>query len=314
MKTEIFVMTHRAFDYPKILGYYPMQVGAALHEDLGYLRDDVGDHISDLNPYYAELTGIYWLWKNYHAADIIGICHYRRYFINNDHYIMKPGEFEELLKDHDIIASFVENEQSREELQRASIFRKDIDTVFETMHSLYPEDYQASRQLLSEEKGTYGNLMVMRKELFDEYCAWLFDILAEAGENIDLSVYDDFHRKFFGIVSEGMPGLYARSRGLRIYDCKTALASEKAETTELKEKLRQLVREGAFAEGIGLYHDTLAKRPDLTFADADVLGELPKMLSVLERLQREKEAGAEELYARSRELGELLAIVEDEAK
>ena len=80
MRTKIFVMTHKKFDEPQNPIYIPLQVGKAETEDLGYLGDDTGDSISHKNKYYGELTGLYWLWKNYSDVDIIGICHYRRYF------------------------------------------------------------------------------------------------------------------------------------------------------------------------------------------------------------------------------------------
>ena len=51
--------------------YVPLQVGHAISPELGYLADDTGDNISRKNKSFCELTGIYWLWKNYHACDYI---------------------------------------------------------------------------------------------------------------------------------------------------------------------------------------------------------------------------------------------------
>ena len=84
MNIKIYTMTHKPFKKPDDPVYIPLHVGREISQDLGYMGDNTGEHISDLNPYYGELTGLYWIWKNETEADIIGICHYRRYFINED--------------------------------------------------------------------------------------------------------------------------------------------------------------------------------------------------------------------------------------
>ena len=59
-KIEIFVLTHKEFELPQNDVYTPILSGAISHDDdFGYLRDDSGDNISDLNKYYAEMTGEY---------------------------------------------------------------------------------------------------------------------------------------------------------------------------------------------------------------------------------------------------------------
>jgi len=72
---NIYILTHKKFDYEKSDIYKPLLNGSALQKDtFGYVCDDTGDNISKLNPYYAEMTGEYWAWKN-SKCDIIGFCH-----------------------------------------------------------------------------------------------------------------------------------------------------------------------------------------------------------------------------------------------
>lgn len=96
MSVKIFTITHKSFIPPRDSMYVPLHVGCVNAEDLGFIGDDVGDSISHLNPNFCELTGMYWLWKNYHEVDYIGICHYRRYLINESGSIFtKPQLYPE---------------------------------------------------------------------------------------------------------------------------------------------------------------------------------------------------------------------------
>lgn len=88
MDTRIYVMTHKEIAEISDEIYIPLQVGRAGKQALGYIGDDTGDQISEKNLFYCELTGIYWLWKNV-KCDIIGICHYRRYFTRQEKLLDK---------------------------------------------------------------------------------------------------------------------------------------------------------------------------------------------------------------------------------
>ena len=61
-----------------------------------------GDNIDNMNPWYCEITGLYHLWKN-DKDDVVGLEHYRRYFLNDDNCILSEQEAKEKLKDCDIL-------------------------------------------------------------------------------------------------------------------------------------------------------------------------------------------------------------------
>ena len=58
----------------------PIQVGGG--DDIAgiHYRDNQGDNIAAKNDSYCELTAQYWMWKQDHESDYIGLMHYRRFF------------------------------------------------------------------------------------------------------------------------------------------------------------------------------------------------------------------------------------------
>jgi hypothetical protein len=78
---KLLIAAHKQYQMPADSIYFPLHVGAQGKEHItGFTPDNTGDNISTKNPYYCELTGLYWAWKNL-DADYIGLCHYRRYMI-----------------------------------------------------------------------------------------------------------------------------------------------------------------------------------------------------------------------------------------
>ena len=45
--------------------HIPLQVGARGRDKFCKLTDDIFDNISEKNPLYSELTGLYWVWKKW---------------------------------------------------------------------------------------------------------------------------------------------------------------------------------------------------------------------------------------------------------
>ena len=83
-KIKILVACHKPCDVISNDVYMPIHVGRAVSkykDEMAHMTgDDTGDNISEKNPYYSELTALYWAWKNLRDVEYIGLCHYRRLF------------------------------------------------------------------------------------------------------------------------------------------------------------------------------------------------------------------------------------------
>ena len=204
--------------------YLPVQAGRALHAPLPYTGDDTGENISGKNKNYCELTCLYWAWRNL-DADAVGLCHYRRYPAGKGSTGEKPfGELTTGGKAFDRRASRILTAQEAEALLRKApvLLPKKRNYYIETGYSQYAhahheEDLTATRAILSERcpdyveafdrtlartKGHRFNMFIMRHDLLDRYCSWLFDILFELEERLDISGYSDYDKRVFGFVAE----------------------------------------------------------------------------------------------------------------
>ncbi len=308
MNVKIYTMTHKLFQKPEDPVYVPMHVGRAITEDLGYMGDDTGDHISDLNPLYGELTGLYWLWKNETEADVIGICHYRRYFLTEDgSRFMTQADYEEALSDCDILTSdFLSNGGSNRENFAKAHNIADMNAVGDAIKKLYPKDYPAFEKVMADDKCCYGNLMVTTKEKFDEYCEWLFHIFAEASDAIDVSDYDMYHKRVYGFLSEVMLYVWIAARKYRYKECRIGITSEKAETIEFKQAMTSLIAAGEIAQAKELFYGYLKIRPDIRENASDIRGEIPAIERLIYIMHEEKKRGERGFLDFSRELPLLL--------
>ena len=61
---KVIVATHKKYQMPNDDMYIPVHVGKEGKNDIGFIGDNTGNNISIKNPYFCELTGVYWAWKN----------------------------------------------------------------------------------------------------------------------------------------------------------------------------------------------------------------------------------------------------------
>lgn len=192
MDIKVIVAAHKPYRMPQDSMYLPLQVGRALTPvDFGWHGDNTGDNISLKNPYYCELTGLYWAWKNL-KADAIGLVHYRRFFREGESRVkfsFCPGrkwdrvltyaEAEELLSLYPMILPKKRNYYIETiESQYAHAHNKDQLRLVREIIREYHSDYlTAFDRHMNERSGHMFNMFIMRYNNFNNYCNWLFDIL-----------------------------------------------------------------------------------------------------------------------------------------
>lgn len=212
-KIKIIVATHKKHYMPTDEMYLPLHVGKIGKESLGYIGDDSGENISAKNPFFCELTGLYWAWKNL-DTDYIGLIHYRRFFSMKSFIKRKKQDIKELyltneeaqflLKDNTILVPkkrnyYIETLYSH---YANTLYAEHLDITREIIAEKYNEYLEAFDLTMKQRSGHMFNMFIMPKKLLNNYCTWLFDILFELENRIPAEKYSAFHARFYGRVSE----------------------------------------------------------------------------------------------------------------
>ena len=108
--------------------------------------------------------------------------------------ILKRQDYERLLQEYDVILPVKRNyyiETVRSQYEHAHN-KRDLDETEKIIAELYPEYSEAFTKVMDRTKLHILNMFVMKKQLFDEYCSWLFSILFELEKRIDISAYNQY--------------------------------------------------------------------------------------------------------------------------
>lgn len=199
---RVIVAAHKPYEMPNDRMYLPVHVGAAGKESIGFQRDDEGDNISNLNPYFCELTGLYWAWKNL-PDEYIGLVHYRRLFTMKGHTLtsvdIKPYLGKVRLFTPRKRRYYIETLKSH---YCHTHYLAHLEVTRDVVKKLYPEYIKAYETAINRRWGYMFNMMIMERELINDYCTWLFSILSEVYKQVDTSAYPDFAKRYIGRLSE----------------------------------------------------------------------------------------------------------------
>lgn len=177
---KIYVVTHKKFNLDLGEIYAPLFAGAHDKENtFGYLRDDEGDNISYKNSTYSENTALYWMWKN-STEDIVGLCHYRRYFAKGLLGQKKLLNKEDILKDldkHDLIAFKRKNGVTNRKFFNMFVSDENICESLEVMKEVHPDYYEDYKKVLKSRSQYPFCMFIAKREFLNSYCEWLFPFL-----------------------------------------------------------------------------------------------------------------------------------------
>jgi len=225
-RVKIFVATHKRYQFPEEEIYVPIQVGSSLSKDnFGYVRDDeYVDNISDKNKNYSELTALYEIWKNpkYLNEEYIGLVHYRRYFSGKTVRfkgtdILGENEVIKLLSQYDVIVPQKRNyvvETIYEHYKNAH-FEKDILILKDVLSEKYPDYIDSFNKLMKSRRLHLYNMFVMKRQDFESYIKWLFDVLFEVEKRVDISGYSPYQARIYGFMSERLWNVWLMKNELK---------------------------------------------------------------------------------------------------
>jgi hypothetical protein len=156
-----------------------------------WMTEKEGENISQLNKFYGEATGIYWIWKNYlekfDQDDWIGFCQYRRLWLDGMFETKQKGNFSSLysnlLKNNNKIFK-----SSQSILVQPTIFTKV--NLIQQFDALYGKNilkncigFVEEKDRLDFEKYLEGNklsicnMFITKPDVFNQYCLDMFKLI-----------------------------------------------------------------------------------------------------------------------------------------
>ena len=89
--------------------------------------------------------------------------------------------------------------------------REDAERIIQDALENYKKEFE---NLKKRRSAHMFNMLIMKKELLDEYCKWLFDILFEVEKRLGDKEYDAFQARYPGRLSELLFDVWMNKNGL----------------------------------------------------------------------------------------------------
>ena len=196
-------------EYKPLPEEHRLQVGCDLTEERLEdcdTFDNEGEHISSLNRYFCELTGLYWIWKNA-KEDYVGLVHYRRHFLLQSDWVevCRKNEVDAILP----VPLYVNPSVS--ENYRERHIASDWDYLMQYFRKALPDEYDDIVRILGGNLYSPCNMVIARREVLNELCTWMFPIIFDVYEHCGVKD-DPYQCRYPGFISERLITYYFESR------------------------------------------------------------------------------------------------------
>ena len=219
----VYVCQHKEYPMLDSECVTNIHAGKAISKkQLGIIGDDTGDSISERNASFCELTVLYWIWKN-SKDNIVGLMHYRRFFNfgrRRIFYLPKKHpesckityqnlsrifeEFDVVLPEKNSIRPNIRTQYSEYH------YIEDLDLCLDIIEKEFPDMYDTAKETLNANKAHLYNMLIARKDIFDEYCHFLFTVLFKVEKTISkkLEKRDKYNQRVFGFLAERLLNIF----------------------------------------------------------------------------------------------------------
>lgn len=283
---KIFTSYHKKCELLKNKYIYPIQVGVDVNGVVyeNSLHDNTGENISKKNAQYCELTAQYWAWKN-ENADYYGFFHYRRYLSFNTEktytadswgnvcepflsteltkkYCWDESSIQNLVEKYDLILPQLKDIRTMPHMGKnmreqytaeGTLHGRDLDIMLEVIKERYPTFLKYAEFYENGHKTYFNNMFCMKKEIFESYSNWLFDILEGCVKRGNYADYSTEALRTPGHLAERLLNIYV----LYLKDTKkdlkyTELQTVFFENTEPQENLHPVYSEDAVTVALSI--------------------------------------------------------------
>ena len=158
--------------------------------------------------------------------------HYRRHFKGKKckskeiktrvDSVLDNKQLEELLNEVDVILPKKRNYliENLYDHYSHTTYVEPLDEAGKIIKEKYPKYIEEFENLKKRRSAHMFNMLIMKKDILDDYCKWLFDILFELEKRIDGTKYNKFHARYIGRVSELLLDVWINTNNIKYKEVK----------------------------------------------------------------------------------------------